>query len=103
MKRAVGLICAVFTTAATSADYTVTMAGMNYQPASLQVKIGDVIRFVNDDGANHEVLIPTKGFGADLGLQKSGTRVELKMQKAGTFEVECVLHPHMLMKINVTE
>lgn len=103
MKRAILLICAAFTTAATAAERTVKMAGMNYQPAILQAKVGDVIRFVNDDGANHEVMIPTKGFGADLGLQKPGTTAELKVQKAGAFEVECVLHPHMLLKINVTE
>jgi plastocyanin len=86
-----------------AAEHTVTMVGMSYQPAVIQAKVGDVIRFVNDDSADHEVLVPTKGFGVDLGVQKPGQATELPLTRKGRFEVECVIHPHMLLKVEVRE
>lgn len=86
---------------ASAAEHRIRMAGMNYQPAVVQAKVGDSIRFVNDDSADHNVLIPTKGFGTDLGAQKPGQATELKLLKKGSFEVECVFHPHMLLKVTV--
>lgn len=88
---------------ASAAEHTIRMAGMNYQPAVVQAKVGDSIRFVNDDSADHNVLIPTKGFGADLGAQKPGQATGLKLLKKGSFEAECVLHPHMLLKVTIGE
>lgn len=91
------------TVPALAVEHVVRMAGMNFQPASLQARIGDVVRFVNDDGSNHEILVPTKGFGVDLGMQKPSENTELTLRKAGSFEVECVVHPHMVMMITVKE
>jgi plastocyanin len=88
--------------AAGAADHTVTMAGLQYQPPALTARVGDVIRFVNDDGTDHHVFVPTAGFAVDSGPQKPGTTVEMPLAKAGTFEVECVFHPHMLLKVTVT-
>jgi plastocyanin len=88
--------------AAGAADHTVTMAGLQYRPSALTARVGDVIHFVNDDGTDHHVFVPTGGFAIDFGPQKPGTTVEMPSGKAGTFEVECVFHPHMLLKVRVT-
>ncbi|MEP7206623.1 MAG: cupredoxin domain-containing protein [Casimicrobiaceae bacterium] len=88
---------------ATAAEHTATMKGMNYQPALINAKVGDTVKFVNDDAADHEVFVPTKGFATDLGMQKPGASTELPLTKPGAFEVECVVHPHMLLKINVAK
>ena len=88
---------------AAAAEHVVRMAGMNYQPAAIQARVGDVIRFTNDDAVDHEVFVPTKGFGVDLGVQKPGQNAELPLTRRGSFEVECVIHPHMLLKVTVVE
>jgi plastocyanin len=81
--------------------HTVTMAGMTYAPASLAARVGDTIRFVNDDGADHVVFVPTAGHAVDLGAQEPGTEKTLPLMKPGTFEVECVNHDHMLLTVEV--
>jgi plastocyanin len=84
-----------------AAEYIVQMSGMNYSPAKLTAKVGDTIRFVNDDSNTHDVFVPTRGFGVDLGAQKAGASTELKLLRPGRFEVECVLHSHMTMLVEV--
>lgn len=97
-----GLLSAAAAAAqASAAEHVVTMSGMAYQPAAIRARVGDVIRFVNDDAAAHEVFVPTKGFGVDLGVQKPGQSAELPLTRSGSFEVECVIHPHMLLKVAV--
>lgn len=93
---------AVVAVPAHAADHTVTMKGMRYSPATLDAKVGDVVKFVNDDTMNHNVFVPTRGFGVDLGVQRPETTLELPLLKPGTFEVECVPHPDMLMTIRVS-
>lgn len=85
-----------------AAEHVVTMAGSNYAPARLAAKVGDTVRFVNDDQADHDVFVPTAGFGIDLGAQKPGDSRTMRLGKAGAFDVECVMHPHMVLKITVT-
>ena len=86
---------------AQAAEITVTMAGANYQPARISAAVGDTIRFVNDDAELHNVFVPTAGFATDLGKQEAGTEAVLALGKAGKFEVECVLHSHMLIEVEV--
>jgi plastocyanin len=81
--------------------YTVTMARMTYAPANLTTRAGDTIRFVNDDAANHVVFVPTAGHAIDLGAQKPGEEREITLMKAGTFDVECANHDHMLLTVEV--
>ncbi len=89
-------------TPAVAAEHVVGMASMTYSPSSLVAKVGDVIRFKNDDpGESHAVFIPTKGFGIDLGAQKPNEVRELMLFKAGTFDVECVVHDHMHLRVTV--
>ncbi len=88
-------------TPASAAEHTVTMSGMSYAPRAITAKVGDFLRFLNDDSETHQVFVPTKGFGVDLGTQKSEQALLLKLMRAGTFEVECVLHPDMLTRVTV--
>src|SRR5262245_2762979 len=96
------LLGVVFASAAGAADHTVTMSGLTYRPPALTVRVGDAIRLINDDGTDHHVFVPTGGFAIDFGPQKPGTTVEMPLGKAGTFEVECVFHPHMLLTVTVS-
>ncbi len=90
------------TPAAFAAEHTVSMKGMRYSPAVLEAKVGDVVKFVNDDTENHDVFVPTRGFAVDLGAQRPNTTAELPLLRAGTFEVECAQHAPMSMTIKVS-
>ncbi|MGH7264819.1 MAG: hypothetical protein ACREMB_08170 [Candidatus Rokuibacteriota bacterium] len=94
-------LVALLVATAAAAEPTVTMAGTQYRPEAVAARVGDVLRFVNDDAVDHVVFVPTRGFGVDFGTQRPGTVVELPLGKPGTFDVECVIHPHMRTKVTV--
>jgi plastocyanin len=79
----------------------IKMAGMQYEPASLTVAVGDTLRFVNDDNMDHEVFVPSVGFAVDLGVQKPGGESTYIPARSGRFEVECVLHDGMRLMVEV--
>ena len=86
---------------ALAAEHVVTMAGQQYTPSELSAQPGDTIRFVNDDDTDHEVFVPTVGFGVDLGKQEPGQDTTLRLARSGELEVECVFHPDMLLRVVV--
>lgn len=85
-----------------AAEHVVTMSGATYQPAQLTAAVGDTVRFVNDDALAHNVFVPTALHALDLGSQDPDTEKTLLLTAPGRFEVECVLHDHMLMTVEVT-
>ncbi|NNG05058.1 MAG: hypothetical protein HKM95_13300 [Inquilinus sp.] len=89
------------TNPAFAAEHVVRMSGANYEPSQIDGRVGDTIRFVNDDTVNHDVFVPTGGFGIDLGRQEPGDERSMRLGKAGTFEAECVFHGHMLLTVSV--
>jgi plastocyanin len=93
------LITAVGQAAAT--EHVVRMTGNAYAPASLSAKVGDTIRFVNEDSDWHDVFVPTAGFALDLGKQEQAAETILTLTRPGTFEVECVHHLPMLLTVEV--
>ncbi|MGH6923967.1 MAG: cupredoxin domain-containing protein [Propylenella sp.] len=86
---------------AVAAEHAVTMAGGQYAPQKLTVAPGDTVRFVNDDTADHNVFAPTGGLAFDLGKLEPGQEATYAFVKAGTYDVECVFHPHMLTVVEV--
>lgn len=102
MRRLILVAAAMFIVTPTAAEtYTVTMAGMNYVPASLTARVGSTIRFVNDDDINHAVFVPTASYAINLGVQKPGEAREMTLTQQGIFEVECAIHDHMLLSMKV--
>lgn len=84
-----------------AAEHVVTMQQQSYAPPNVSAAKGDTIRFVNDDDTDHEVFVPTVGFGIDLGKQEPGQETVLNLARPGAFEVECVFHPDMLLTVAV--
>ena len=95
------MIAGVHSTAGAAETHTVTMAGMAYAPAMITARVGDSIRFVNDDTADHVVFVPMVEHAIDLGGQKPGEARDMRLMKAGKFEIECANHDHMLLTIEV--
>ena len=86
---------------AQAAEHVVTQKGRAFSVKQLTVKQGDSIKFVNEDPFAHNVfsLSETKNF--DLGSHGQGTARSVVMDKAGTVDVECAVHPDMKMVVEV--
>ena len=84
-----------------AAEHVVIQKGKAFSRQSLVVQLGDTVKFVNDDSFAHNVfsLSDTKSF--DLGSYGQGISRSTVMDKSGTVEVECAVHPDMKIRIEV--
>lgn len=82
-------------------DVEVTQKDKKFSQKSLKIKVGDSVSFKNEDPFSHNVfsLSDTKTF--DLGSYPQGQAKKVTFDKPGTVEVECAIHPDMLLKIEV--
>jgi len=78
-------------------EATVVEIGLAFQPAVLDVKVGDTVTFENEDSAPHNVTIN----GEDLGTQSPGESVTWTAEDKGTFPYSCTIHPSMAGEILV--
>ena len=71
--------------------------GFAFDPATLDVKVGDTVTFKNEDSAPHNVKID----GKELGAQDPGASVTWTAATAGSFPYTCTIHPSMAGEIIV--
>jgi uncharacterized cupredoxin-like copper-binding protein len=75
---------------------------MGFHPATLQVKNGTTVRFVNYDVIAHSVVANDQSFISPV--LNPGDSFNVTFSKAGTFEYICGVHPQMMKaKIEVNE
>jgi plastocyanin len=86
---------------AASETFEVRMAGGLFAPTDVAARVGDTIRFINDDTMDHQVFVPDADFAFDLRSQPPGEAREIVLLKAVNFEVECVLHDMGLIAVEV--
>ena len=76
---------------------TVVEKNFAFEPATLDVKVGDTVTFKNEDSAPHVVKID----GKELGNQDPGASVTWTATTAGSFPYTCTIHPSMAGEIVV--
>jgi plastocyanin len=76
----------------TPSAHTVVIQGVAYQPASLTVKRGDRVQWVNKDPFPHTV---TARDAFDSHSIASGATWTYAARKAGVYAYACTLHPNM--------
>ena len=76
---------------------------LKFEPASLSLKVGDVIQWSNDGTSIHNVTFDNKGVPSSETMN-GGDKFELKFSKAGTYHYVCTFHvaAHMEGTITVT-
>ncbi len=94
-------LLALFTVAASAAEYEVGQEGKKFTAEELRIKLGDTVSFPNKDPFFHNVysLSPPKVF--DLGTYPKGDTRKVTFDKPGLVEVRCAIHPSMGMTITV--
>ncbi len=83
-------------------QYSVSQRGREFTPSELNVRQGDLVHIVNDDGdLSHHAYIASDRFKFDSGDQEPGHDVDIPFTVAGTFNVLCGIHPKMRLTVNV--
>jgi cytochrome c peroxidase len=99
---AAALLAAVAASPAYADEITVGQKDKSFSMESATLKRGDTIKFVNDDATQHNVLITgPKDELRNSGVQDPGEATAFKLDQAGTYQVECGIHPKMKMSIVV--
>jgi plastocyanin len=86
---------------AQAAEHVVIQKGKAFSMKKLVVQQGDSVRFVNEDPFAHNVFSLSDSKSFDLGSHGQGTSKSVLMDKAGTVDVECAVHPDMKLTIEV--
>ena len=97
------IVCAIILSAglAGAAELIVSQEKRSFDPKLLNAKLGDTVLFVNDDRYAHNLYSKTPGFEFSVRKQMPGDKDAIKLDKRGKFEVRCVIHPRMMMTVNV--
>ncbi len=82
------------------ADATVTMRDISFAPAAITVKKGALIRWVNEDTVEHNV-VAEEGATFKSDLFDTGGTFETTINNTGTVTYVCTIHPNMTGKITV--
>ena len=95
------LLALAATMPAFAAEHVVNQKNKAFSTKKMHVQAGDSIRFVNDDPFNHNVFSLSDVKSFDLGSYGQGLAKSVVLDKPGTVEVECAVHPDMKLVIEV--
>jgi plastocyanin len=87
--------------AALAGDLRIVQKDKRFSATKASIKTGDLVTFVNNDEAMHNVYSFTEGFTFDLGGQSPGEETTVRLSKPGVVDVRCAIHPKMKLQITV--
>jgi len=88
---------------AMGAEHVVTQKGKAFSVKKLGVKLGDSVKFLNEDPFSHNVFSLSDAKSFDLGSYGLGASKNVVFDKAGTVEIECAVHPDMKLVIEIAK
>jgi plastocyanin len=84
-------------------DHLVEQKNKAFTIKTLKAKVGDTLTFKNTDPFNHNIFSLSDVKSFDLGSYPQGQSRTITMDKPGTVEIECSIHPDMKMTVEVTK
>ncbi|MED5619393.1 cupredoxin domain-containing protein [Ideonella sp. BN130291] len=90
-------------TCSLAGEFTVMQKDKAFSTKKLAVKVGDTVKFQNDDPFSHNVFSLSDAKSFDLGSYGKGGAKSVVFDKAGTVEIECAVHPDMKMVVEVAK
>ena len=82
-------------------EHLVSQKNKAFSAKKLTVKVGDTVKFVNEDNFAHNVFSLSAPKSFDLGSFGNGGAKSVTFDKPGKVEVECAVHPDMRLDIEV--
>ena len=95
------LLLAVAAHARAASPVVVSQANRAFAVNEVQIKPGETIRFNNDDVFAHQIFINAPGLSYESDEQEPGQAVNVTFPKAGSYLVQCHIHPKMRMRVDV--
>ncbi len=87
-----------------AATTTITQTGQAFSETAISLKVGDHVKFANQDDVNHNILVQQgddDDNARDMGIQPPGQSVDVLFDKAGKFKIRCHIHPDMKLTVDV--
>jgi plastocyanin len=81
------------------ANHIIDQKGKTFIPHKIYVNVGDTITFRNSDPFAHNAYTDDEANEFDIGMQKPGKDISIKVKAAGEFNIECAIHPNMLLEV----
>jgi plastocyanin len=94
-------VAGVALAAGAAAVHRVDQYGRAFMQLKVDIARGDIIEFVNDDPFLHQMYVNAPGFSFDSDEQAPGKVIDVTFPVAGTFDVQCHIHPTMHLTVNV--
>lgn len=91
----------MFTVGAYAGNFNVGQKNKQFTKKAMVIKVGDTVRFTNEDPFFHNVFSLSAIKTFDLGSYPKGEYRDVTFDTAGKIEVECAIHPNMRMTIEV--
>jgi plastocyanin len=79
----------------------IKMKDIKFDPADATVKVGQTVKWVNEDSVDHDAVADNGEFKSELFGE--GKSFETKLDKPGTVPYVCTVHPNMKGTLTVTE
>ena len=86
--------------ASTSSEPRVSIENFSFTPQHLEVPAGTEVSWTNRDPTEHTVTADGPGFGSDTLSQ--GARFSVRLDKPGTYNYHCAIHPEMSARVTVS-
>src|SRR5205809_3877924 len=86
-----------------AAEHVIVQKGKAFSVKKLSVKLGDSVKFVNEDPFSHNIFSLSDAKSFDLGSYGVGLSKTVVFDKPGTVEIECAVHPDMKMIVEVSK
>ena len=93
------LLAVLLTSSIYAANHVVDQKGKTFIPHAISVAVGDTITFKNSDPFAHNAYTDDEANEFDIGMQSPGKDVKVSVKAAGVFNVECAIHPNMLLEV----
>ncbi|RLT95037.1 plastocyanin/azurin family copper-binding protein [Ketobacter sp.] len=93
----------LFSTNLLAEQFEVGQKDKKFTQDQLTIKVGDTVKFTNNDPFFHNVFSLSDAEMFDLGSYPQGESRDVTFETAGEVEVECAIHPEMRMTIQVQE
>jgi plastocyanin len=103
---AAAALLAVISSLCQAEEFTVTQTDKTFKMngskiANLTIKVGDSIKFLNEDPWFHNVFSLSDIKTFDLGSYPKGQFKTVTFDQKGEADIECAIHPNMLLHLEV--
>jgi plastocyanin len=89
--------------ASTGSTVEVTMKNLAFSPDTVHAKVGQTIKWTNDDSPPHNVTYVSGPKFTSSTTMNPGATFSLKLTQAGTIHYFCSIHPFMKATIVVSQ